>query len=417
MMEGYKYGVIGGFAANVPCGVTPQSITFLAAFDRCGTVALAFNSGIIQCAATYSTGLAAVISPISSMLDYFSFGMSVNRRFVIKNFWIAYRSGDKVSHKLITTYGHFMIGLGISLPLQDLQIGDYKLDDIISFDLMTTFMVDFGNSLSNVSTLINEVLTADKSTSNTILSTILNTNAEMTLQVQGILSLNIGILTRGFLPDLQFTLATTNFLVSSGNGGASGMNRGVYISLDANIADAFNAVIKQFSEIFKVIGIPSFSFPSANVRLGVFIESESVGFEFNSPIFNLKCMFIFNTFIGSCNNNSQFFTALIKAGKWVIKHATRMFDETGADIISFGYDIKNFTTKAADAAKSFFTGDARNFAERNVANFAVNTGGKIQKAYYSVENSVSNTAIKSVNTVANTITSVSKPIQKFFKRW
>jgi hypothetical protein len=418
MMDGFKYGVIGAVVYNVPCGVTPQSISFITAFDKCGTVAVVFNAGIIQCAATYSTGIAAIISPISSMLDFFSFGISANRRFTIKDFWVAYRSGDKVVNKQITTYGHFMIGLGLSLPLHDLNFGGVKMDDIISFDLQTTFMIDFGNLSSTVSSLVTQVLNATKTSYSTILQTIMKTNAEMTLQVKGKLSLNLGDLTRGFFPDLEFEIGTANLLLSAGgSGAASGMARGLYMSLDANISDAFNAVINQFSNIFKIIGIPSFSLPSLNVRLGIFVESDAVGFEFNSQIFTLKCMFILDTLIGSCNNNSQFFTALIKAGKWIIKHATQLFDQMGADVVSFGYDIKNFATNAADAATTFFTGDARTFFERNVANFAINTGGKIQKTYYTAANAVSNTAVKAVNTVGNGITKGATEVKRFFRKW
>ena len=112
LMKEFRYGLIGAFIANVPCGVKPQDISFCMTFDRCGTFALIANAGLLQCAATYSTGIAAIISPFADILESMAFGISIKRRFTYE-FDVAYRRGSSVDTRKISTYGHFFLQIGL----------------------------------------------------------------------------------------------------------------------------------------------------------------------------------------------------------------------------------------------------------------------------------------------------------------
>jgi len=375
LMENFKYGAFGSYVANVyGCGTNPVTIAFCAVFDRCGTVAISGNAGLAQCAATMSTGIAAILAPVSTTIDYLSFGISPKRRF-IQEFEIAYRNGDQVATKKIKTYGHFLIGLGLGFPLKDLTFGGKSLEDLFSLNLSATFTVDFGNSASTVQNLILNILSANQSTGRELVKNILNTNAEMTLQIKGTFSLNFNDLTRGFLPNLEFNLGEGTILISSGGSdAASGMRAGAYIFINAN----FNSIIKtfvdkindQFGGILRMIGINSIPFPSSNVSLGIFVDQTSLGFEVFGLGMELRCIFIYNGNKGSCKFDAKWFTALLQGAKWVIKAAKKFFEETGKDIVEFGSDVGKFGERATQAAANFFSNDARNFFERDVGGTA-----------------------------------------------
>jgi hypothetical protein len=374
LMSEFSYGILAASIKNVPCG-TPQNISFCAVFDRCGTIALSLNAGLAKCTANYSTGIATLITPIADILDEISFGFSLKRRFT-RSFTSAYRDGDRIASREVTTYGHFMIGLGLGFPFKDVKVGDKSLENLLTLNVKANFMVDFGNSVNVVQNLINSIKSAGKESGKAILNSIINSNAEMTLTGKGVVTLNLEELTKGFLPNLDFDIGDGNILISTGgDGNASGMSRGIYIYFKTNIENSnpitkalfavFDKIINQFSEILSIFGVPKFSRPSINFAIGVFVQDDSTGFEILGLGQEIRCIFIYSSIKGGCNFDGYLFTAIYEGLKWVIKAAKKFFEDIGKEVVKFGSDVGKFAVNAAGATKKFFENDARNFFERN----------------------------------------------------
>jgi hypothetical protein len=352
LMEEFKYGYIGAYVNNVPCG-TPQTVNFCVTFDQCGTFAIALNGGMAQCAATYSTGIAAIVSPVAEVFDYLSFGFSYKRRFT-QTFTIAYRNGENVNSKEITTYGHFLIGLGFSTPLEFIKIDNKSISDIFSLDLDTKFIVDLGNAASTIDKFINQIQNVNKENTKNLIDAIMNQGAELTIQVAGTFSINLNDLTRGFIDNMEFNIGSAAILVSmGGSNNASGMNTGFYIyfTMDnvLNLGSIYSRMWMNFAAILDKIGLPKIPFPKVGASLGIFIQSDSVGFEFKLSQISLKCMYIYSSKKGSCDFNNKVFTAIIDGAKWVIKEAGKFFESTGKEIVNFSKDVGGFAENSASA--------------------------------------------------------------------
>jgi hypothetical protein len=405
LMENFQYGLFGSYILSVPCGTTLQNLNSCAIFDKCGTVALSINAGIAQCLATYSTGIAAILSPLSGTLDYLSFGISPKRRFTLR-IPIAYRNGDKIESKEISTYGHFFVGLGLKFPI-DIHFGGMSFDKIFSFDVNSTYIIDFGDSASIVTSLIQTIYSATKSNAEAIVKSILNTGAEMTISIKGLLSLNLNDLTRGFLPNIDLDLGQASILVTSGAKSASGMKPGVYIHVSSDIAKNLFIIYKrnldQFASVMNIFGIPQISFPEIKLSLGIFIQDDALGFEFFGLGFTFKCMFINSKTSGSCDFSHKFFTSIIESGKWVIKHAKKLFDDTGKQVISFATDAGKFAEYAAAETIKFFQNDARNFFERDSVSALKGAASEVKDFFE--------------GDVTDAFDTAGKSVKKFFSKW
>ena len=448
IIEDFKYGIVAGSVNAVPCGVTPQDISFCALFDRCGTVAIVTNAGLLQCAATYSTGIAAILSPVSDILDFVGFGISVKRRFT-KEFEIAHRKGSNTVVSEVTTFGHFYAKIGFSLPLADLKIGGKKVKDFFTLNVECYFLMDFGNAFSVIGDTIASIPTISRSNGKAFLEKILTINSEMTLNIKGEFTLNLLTLTKGFVPDIAINIADASLLISNGNGGASGMNRGIYFYFKRginNLGEIINLVINQFKSLFSVFGV---NLPSADVRLGInigvgfFISDDSLGFHISGPGFDLSCIYIYEKG-GSCSFNLQFFTLLLEGLKYVLKFATQLWDKYGARVLEFAADVQNFTVNAANSVGNFFRNDFRNFFERDVKRAFESAGKDIQNFFVNdvgrgineAGNAISGFATGAVNAtgqfvtgtvgggivtagtaIADTAVSVGKEIENFFSGW
>lgn len=420
LMGDYKYGVIGVAVDNVPCGATPVSITACIAFDRCGTVALSTNAGLLQCAATYSTGLAAILSPVSDVLDYANIGFSLKRRFT-QSFTIAYRDGTSVATKSITTYGHFMAKIGFALPLNDFKIAGKAIKDFFSFNVEATYTLDFGNVSSVVESMIDNMISTKSSNRSNVLDTLLNSGAETALTVTGYFVLNFNAITKGFLPDIAFSLDTTNFLLTLG-GGASGMARGFYFYKGSgvlNLGAVLNLVVNQFKPLFGALGVilPDLSNLdlSLSYSLGLFLNDDAAGFQIDILGFNLKCVFAFNSGSGSCDLDSKIFTAIIEGAKWVIRHARQLLDATGKKIVEFANDVGNFAENAAESVGEFFSNDVRNFFERDVAGAFVSAANDAKDFFENevgdfVDN-IGDTAVDVAEDIKDTVENVANDIK------
>eukprot|EP00340_Litonotus_pictus_P011728 CAMPEP_0170536490 /NCGR_PEP_ID=MMETSP0209-20121228/102175_1 /TAXON_ID=665100 ORGANISM="Litonotus pictus, Strain P1" /NCGR_SAMPLE_ID=MMETSP0209 /ASSEMBLY_ACC=CAM_ASM_000301 /LENGTH=1131 /DNA_ID=CAMNT_0010837859 /DNA_START=122 /DNA_END=3516 /DNA_ORIENTATION=+ len=409
VMSNFKYGAIGFELGAVPCGATPVQIQACASFDRCGTVGIALNAGVLQCAATYSTGLAAILSPISDILDFIAIGFSPKRRFT-NTFEIAYQEQGNVVVQSITTYGHFFFKLGLALPLNDLKIGPYRFKDFFTLNVEASYYLDFGSSTaSTIGNFISSIKNANRTTGQALLNSIMNSNVEMTMGIKGEFTLNLNNLTRGLFPNIAINIADAYILFSNG-GGASGMSKGIYLRLRRginNLGDILKLIIDQFKGIFSLFGvnIPTPNIGGVNFAIGFFIQEDSVGISVEAPLFSLKCLYMINDNKGGCKFDSQFFTAIIEAAKWVIKHARQFLDETGKEIVRIANDVGKFAENSAQAVGQFFSGDVRNFFERDVGGALVSAGGFFKNdvggAFNDAGQVISGTTTAAVNAVGD----------------
>lgn len=413
LMKEFRYGLIGAFIGNVPCGVKPQDISFCMTFDRCGTFALIANAGLLQCAATYSTGIAAIISPFADILESMAFGISIKRRFTYE-FDVAYRRGSSVDTRKISTYGHFFLQIGLSFPLSDLNIGPIKIKDFVTFNVYPTLLIDFGNSLDTVGNIITSIFNANRNTGKSIIDRIVKTNAEITFGIRGYITLNLNTLTNGFLPNIALNLADASILTTLGNGGASGLARGIYFYYSRginNLNDLISTLMAPIRPLLSLfgVGLPSFNIGfNINAGLGLFLNEDSIGVTLVFPGISLYCLCIFGNKSCSCGVNGSFFTALLEAGKWLIKQARQIAETVGRVAVEFANEAGKFAQNAALATQNFFKNDVRNFFERDVKNAL---GSTVKEVGSFFSNDVKNFF---KNDVGNFF---KNDVKKFFSKW
>ena len=206
------FGVIGLAINSLPCG-KPTDMAMCAAFDSCGTFALAFNGGVPTCLSFYAgslTGVVAAVGAASSLvsdaLGNFSIGFSLGRRFT-QDVRIAIKDGNKVKSTTFTSKGHFFIDLGINFPTDFLKFQKLDLSSYFSLSADILFLVDFGNVDITVNGLINDLKSVSKDAAKNLLNSIVKSGSELSLTVEGTLTLNLQTMTKYLLPDFSFTLA------------------------------------------------------------------------------------------------------------------------------------------------------------------------------------------------------------------
>jgi hypothetical protein len=206
-------------------------------------------------------------------------------------------------------------------------------------------------------------------------------------------------MTKGLIQDFSFKLIEATILITQGGSGSnSGLTAGFYIYFDSdiasNLADSLGSVFDHFASILSKIGVSKPKIPSMGLSLGLFLQTDSLGFEFNAVGITVKCIFIYSSNKGSCKFSDKYFTMLANAGKWVIKKAAAFFDESGDEIVQVAQEAGKFITNSANAVASKATQLAN-----TVANGATSTA---------------NTVAKGATSTANTVTS---SVKKVFKKW
>ncbi len=379
----HKYGIIGGTLKSLPCGPAPEEVAMCMGYDRCGTFVMSINGGALACAATYSTGIAAVLQPFAGTIDYVSFGFSRKRKFVCKDFSIAHKSGDKVKFSTISTRGHLFMGIALNFPLKKFKIGNkFTLDQLISIQAIGEMYVDFGNF--NVANLFNQITNANSSSAENLFNEIISARAEFTFKMSGNLKIKLRKNTKGILPDINLEFGSLHMLVTTGGSGTtSGMPAGLYMSFEYNITSIFNAIMDNIDSVLSAVGIGKPKLPSAKTKMGLFITAEALGLSFSAGKFlDVRCMFIFSKFKLSCGIDSEFFTALIEAGKWLVKKAVKLMADAGKAVIEFADDVGEFAGNAAKATADFFKND--------VADFFNGVGGAMEDLGNNVTNNMKN---------------------------
>src|SRR5690606_39271826 len=149
----------------------------------------------------YSTGIGAILGTVSDSVDDVSFGFSANKKFK-SSFTIAYGDGSSISTKTITTRAHFMLGLGLSFPADWLTINGKSLEDLVSLDPDTVFLIDLGKTSSVISSTIDTFKSLTKKNAKKTINSIFNLGREVTAEIKGTVTLKFESLTKGFFPDL-----------------------------------------------------------------------------------------------------------------------------------------------------------------------------------------------------------------------
>lgn len=337
---GGTFGVIGTSLSGLPCGV-PTDASMCITFDKCGTFAIAFNPGVPACIAYYGGAYSGVIaamgaaaSLVGDVIGNFSLGFSLGRRFTT-DVRLAYRDGDKVHSGTVTTYGHLFLDLGIEFPTDFMKFGKRDLSSYFSLSADILFLIDFGDVDTIATSMINTLKNANKNTAKTLLKSILTAGYELTMNIDGTLTLGLEDMTKGILCDFSFTLASATVLLTGGSG-RSGLEAGVYFRLGSNfISDMINSlqgIVDNFSDIFSKLGMGSFTLPAVGIELGLFLTVSAFGFQFTALGFTFKCMFLYDSSDFSCAINAKIFTMIMDGLNFVFKNAAKFFDKTGSII-------------------------------------------------------------------------------------
>jgi hypothetical protein len=403
-----KIGITGFSLNNIPCP-KPTEINFCVAYDKCGTFAISLNAGLPVCASYYlgsTTGIiaaiAAVASSVEDAIDHLTIGISIFRRFE-NTLTLTYPNGDSVVSKDITTKGHVVFNFELNLPGKYIKINGKDLSDILTLSASITFLIDFGDVASVAQSAISTLQKMNTSSALATLDTILASGPELSLSIDGKLTFEFEKLTGGFLPDFSFVLADLDVLLTAGSG-TSGLKAGFYMHFNTDIARDLVNVVKSVIELmaspFSNFGISSSIVPSYDIEFGLFANTDALGFKFAFFSASVSCMYKFSAQKFSCSVNAGFITAIIEAGKWVFKKASKLFDTTGDTIVSFTTD--SWKATVATASKSI----------RATQGFVKNISGKLvdvtSDAYDATKNEFINQAKTLENTYNNTVDSINK---------
>jgi hypothetical protein len=395
--EDHNYGVVGAYINNVPCG-SPQTVAVCVAFDTCGTVTFSMNGGVAACAAS-TTGIGAIITPLSGILDSIHLGFSLNRRFE-RTFTVLVRKGNSLETKKITTRGHFYLGLNLSIPIDFIKIGKKSLKDIFDLRLSSLFMVDLGAHIGSTLTQLVDTMTSGKPDKN-FTKNIMNIGSELTVEMKGKLALKLEDLTEGFLDDIELELGQANaYITRNLPDNATGLTAGVYMYLKSDILKNLFSIVENllsdFGPILKQIKFIRKAIPSSQTYMGLFITTEAMGMSMSFGGNTIMCMFIYSKKNGSCSFNGSFFTALIEGAKWVIKEAKELFDNTGKEIVRFTKGVGKFAKMAASAVKDKMENLAKEAekAAKEAKKLAEETGKKVAKETQKAAEKVKDTGKK-----------------------
>jgi len=243
------------------------------------------------------------------------------------------------------------------LELSDLSEKLEFLDKFFSLSGKVSYMVDLGNIGSTVTKLWSQLTSHKKGsgTAKSLIKTIAAEGGELTVQYSGAIAMKLKDLTKSFLPDIEIDLGSFNFLVTL-NGGSTGLPMGIYMYFESNIAKGLLSALSEVSEhlggILDKIGFKMPNVSALDINAGVFFNTKAMGFKFLFLGLDVQCMFMFSTDKGSCKFGDKIFTAIINAGKWVIKEAKKLFDEAGDEIIEADIKIADFSRKTFADVKS-----------------------------------------------------------------
>jgi len=347
-------------------------------------------------------------------------GMSVDRRFELE-YTLAYPSNglSSIESKTLTAFGHLYFGLQIEIGISDLSKKLAFLDKYFFLSGKVQLMVDLGNIGSTVTHIWDEISSVSKTKAHDLIKSVAEEGGELTVLYDGDLEMNLKGLTDGFLPDIKINLSSVHFLVTL-NGGSTGLPMGIYMYFQSNrlqgILDAITDLANHLGGILKIVG---FNMPKINVGeidFGIFANTQAIGFKFDILGLDVQCIYQFAVKKGSCKFDDKIFTAILAAGKWVIKEAKKLFDEAGKEIAVAGKDIKDFSEKSFNDVKNGVTvlgkdlGNVAKVGAKAIAHTATAFAKDIGHAATTVGKDIGHTATTVGKDIGHTATTFGKSI-------
>ena len=363
----HQYSVVGVALYKVPCPnpEKPGTLSGCMVFDKEGTVGVIINGGILRCGMA-TTGVGKIFEPFAKFVGAMGFGFSLNKKFM-KTFEICYggQSLDVRCNK-VTARGHFTVVLNLAFP--EFKIGSLDLTKYFQLNATNTLLIDATQSISAVKSLVSELTNSNSCNKGTnILSKIRDMGSEITFISNGYITLKMNDLTNGFICNLNFELNETAFVFTTG-GGSTGLEPGVYFHFNSNVIKSITGIfVKLFNHFTGVLGsvfkipMPDLSF--LDISFGFYINIHGLGFKFDLITFEFECAYRFSDSRFSCKFDTDFFTILKEAVKFVIKKVGQLMSDAGEvvgefaantfnDTIDFAEDagkaVAEFSTKAAE---------------------------------------------------------------------
>lgn len=315
LAPGNKYSLVSFKLSDiVPC---PErtTIDFCLAFNKCGSVSLAVNGGIISCGLTAS-GIGTVLTPFTDFIG--DIGISIcPRGSLLLPIDLPMLKGDSIEIVPYNFSGHFSITGGLTIPFEKIsgELGK-KLDEYFEITSRVGMMLDLGimgksNDLyQNLLTILKNVKTPEKFV-NSILDVIKGAQ-KFGLQVNSAITLKLNEITKGFLPDIEIELNKQSIGVFLKE--ENGVQPGIYLYINSNvggyglIVKAIKSVLNNFSFVFKALGISTPELPDGNIEISIIINTQYIAFEIEAPRFaGITCKFKRSNNDGSCNIGFDFF--------------------------------------------------------------------------------------------------------------
>ncbi len=323
------------FSLPIPCPATPKVISICVAWSECGTFAISFNGklpGCIVALAGSTTGILASVGAASEAINQASIGFSDKKQFS-QSVKIIRQSGDDLVPGDYVIHGHIFVSLGIQLPTEFLDFGDFKFSDFIQINANAQLLVNFGDAVNIVSNTIQNLrsLTVDKA-KKVISDIITEPTGEFILNLDGQVSIGLRNVSGGLIPDLSFSLGNAALYATKGRG-ETGLDSGIYLKVDTNAAkDLINSIkgfVKSYDPVLKFFGINLDKIPTFGIELGLVITSRIIAFLIKIGDCEIKCMFKFDGKSLSCGVGGKFFNALIEGVKVAFRAVGKFFEGSG----------------------------------------------------------------------------------------
>jgi hypothetical protein len=159
---------------------------------------------------------------------------------------------------------------------------------------------------------------------------------------------------------MSLDLAKATFLIVNGDDGNTGLPKGYYMYFNqnniTNLLDILKKFVNQQGNLFKGAKLDlidtfntfTSSLPIGLIRFGFYITEGQMGFRFAYAQTVIVCSFKTRSFEFSCQYNFNYVSAVLGAGKWMVKKATSLF-EFGSEVLLMSLTPKNPVQFALDA--------------------------------------------------------------------
>jgi hypothetical protein len=363
--DGAQYGIFGLNVNSVPCTLPPTNVGVCFAMNNdSNTYAVNISGSLLQCFID-ETGQAettAVTDFIGSIALGFSYEAKFTNKINIafmnqpKSLAVAHAGNDKAKRNDIVT-GSINVGgqifLSVDIVFPKFEIGSFDLSDYFQINAVANVYINYGEDAPATKTKFNEhqgILSKNSPLKKTTKAQALanhkkhkadcqnamsGVGAEVVINFDAQLVLNLQSLTNGFIPNFAANLGELNVLLAIGKNNISKMRRGVYLYVANSMVSGLLSIITtpiinhggewgkhMAKEINKIAA-------GLNTSIGIFITKTGAGFLFTAGEFTFQCIYknVGGVKKGSCQVGDKYLSGIIKANAWMISRADNLFDE------------------------------------------------------------------------------------------